>query len=185
MVAPRYFSRSQNCMWIEMQCKVRQQKGCVSTVDWLHASKWIHCKCGYSGSCWPYTQKQVQTKCAHDEMVLQLCRYEIVFICCEAPRGGTQLFSGTGVRPGFPKCGACELIRASERGGLWTENFQIWGLVNWKFSNLGAYELKFGQKMRLWRLKMPIFLKRGSCELTLLLEMGPLRTTGEAWKGGL
>ena len=25
----------------------------------------------------------------------------------------------------------------------------------------------------------------GSCELTLLLEMRPLRTTGEAWKGGL
>ena len=25
----------------------------------------------------------------------------------------------------------------------------------------------------------------GSCELTVLLEMGPLRTTGEAWKGGL
>ena len=53
-------------------------------------------------------------------------------------RGGTQLFSGRGVRPGFPKCGACELILASEKGacelkipkfgGLWTENFQMWGL---------------------------------------------------------
>ena len=32
--------------------------------------------------------------------------------------GGTQLFSGRCVRPGFPKCGACELIPASERGGL-------------------------------------------------------------------
>ena len=32
--------------------------------------------------------------------------------------GGTQLFSGRGVRPGFPKCGACELIFASEKGGL-------------------------------------------------------------------
>ena len=39
--------------------------------------------------------------------------------------------------------------------------------------------------MRLLRLKFPNFLKRGSCELTLLLEMGPLRATGEAWKGGL
>ena len=29
----------------------------------------------------------------------------------------------------------------------------------------------------------PNFLKRGSCELTLLPEMGPLRTTREAWKG--
>ena len=32
--------------------------------------------------------------------------------------GGTQLFSGRGVRPGFPKCGACEPILGSERGGL-------------------------------------------------------------------
>ena len=31
---------------------------------------------------------------------------------------GAQLFSGRGVRPGFPKCGACELIFASEKGGL-------------------------------------------------------------------
>ena len=31
--------------------------------------------------------------------------------------GGTQLFSGRGVRPGFPKCGACELIFASDREG--------------------------------------------------------------------
>ena len=62
--------------------------------------------------------------------------------------------------------------------------------MNRKFPNLGAYELqipklgacelKFGQKLRLERLKAPNFLKRGSCELTRLLEMGPLRTTGEA-----
>ena len=65
--------------------------------------------------------------------------------------GGTQLFSGRGVRPGFPKGGACELTFASEKGGLvsgkfpnlgacerkiskfgglWAENFQIWGLVS-------------------------------------------------------
>ena len=49
-----------------------------------------------------------------------------------------------------------------------------------KISKFGACELKFGQKLRLERLKFPNFLKRGSCELTLLLEMGPLRTTGEA-----
>ena len=75
--------------------------------------------------------------------------------------GGTQLFffSGRGVRPGFPKCGACELILASEKGGLWTENFKIWGLwtetfqirglVSWQFPNSGACELKFGRKLRL------------------------------------
>ena len=101
------------------------------------------------------------------------------------PGGALNFFSGRGVRPRFPKCGACELTFASEKGGLWAENFQIWGLVSWKFPNLGACELKFGWKLRLLRLKFQNFLKRGSCELTLLLEMGPLRAVGEAWKGGL
>ena len=102
-------------------------------------------------------------------------------------RGGGALnfFSGRGVRHGYPKCGACELTFASEKGGLWAESFQIWGLVSWKFPNLGACELKFRWKLRLLRLKFQNFLKRGSCELTLLLEMGPLRAAGEAWKGGL
>ena len=75
--------------------------------------------------------------------------------------------------------------KISKFKGLWTENFQIWGLVSWKFPNLGACELKFGWKLRLYRLKFPNFFKRRSCELTLLLEMGPLRAAGEAWKGGL
>ena len=101
-----------------------------------------------------------------------------------APGGGAfNFFSGRGVRPGFPKCGACELTFASEKGGLWAENFQIWGLVSWKFPNLGACVLKFGWKLRLLRLKFQNFLKRGSCELTLLLEMGPLRAAAEAWRG--
>ena len=99
------------------------------------------------------------------------------------------------MRTGFPKCGACELIFASEKGGLWTENFEIWGLVNWKFPNLGACELKISKFGGLWakiwvkieavEAKISKFSQKGSCELTLLLEMGPLRTTGEAWKGGL
>ena len=46
------------------------------------------------------------------------------------------------------KEGACEL-KISKFGGLWAENFKIRGLVNWKFSNLGACELKFGRKLRL------------------------------------
>ena len=113
----------------------------------------------------------------------------LIFVLgCSTPPGGgghSTFFSGRGVRPGFLKCGACELTFASEKGGLWAENFQIWGLVSWKFPNLEACELKFWWKLRLLRLKFPNFLKRGSCELTLLLEMGPLRAAGEAWKGGL
>ena len=34
------------------------------------------------------------------------------------PWGALNFFSGKGVQPGFPKCGACELILASEIGGL-------------------------------------------------------------------
>ena len=35
-------------------------------------------------------------------------------------RGGghSTFFQVEGVRPGFPKCGACELTFGSERGGL-------------------------------------------------------------------
>ena len=99
--------------------------------------------------------------------------------------GAVNFFSGRGVRPGFPKWGACELTFASEKGGL----------VSGKFPNLGACELKIYKFGALWakiwvkieadEAKISNFLKRGSCELTLLLEMGPLRAAGEAWKGGL
>ena len=34
----------------------------------------------------------------------------------EFPRGALNFFSGRGVRPRFPKCGACELMFASEKG---------------------------------------------------------------------
>ena len=86
---------------------------------------------------------------------------QIVATVCGPPKGGEALnfFSGRGVWPRFLKCGACELIFASEKGAgelkiskfgsLWTEIIQIWGLVSWKFPNLGACELKFGQKLRL------------------------------------
>ena len=67
-------------------------------------------------------------------------------------RGGGALnfFSGRGVRPGFPKCRACELTFVSEKGGLWAENFQIWGLVSGKFPNLRACELKISKFEGLW-----------------------------------
>ena len=111
--------------------------------------------------------------------------------------GGHSTFFQVGVcGPDFQSVGLANWHSPLKRGGgLWVENFQIWGLVSWKFPNLGlvswkfpnlgACELKFGWKLRLLRLKFPNFLKRGSCELTLLLEMGPLRAAGEAWKGDL
>ena len=34
------------------------------------------------------------------------------------PGGALSFLSGRGVRPGFPKCGACERQFASEKGGL-------------------------------------------------------------------
>ena len=33
-------------------------------------------------------------------------------------RGALNFYSGRSMRPRFPKCGACELIFASEKGGL-------------------------------------------------------------------
>ena len=51
----------------------------------------------------------------------------------KTPGGGTQLFfSGRSVRPRFRKCGACELIFASDREGA----FEL------KVSKLGACEVK-------------------------------------------
>ena len=129
----------------------------------------------YLVCCWDYMYE-----CFHPCFVWLVVLS--LFNCFTYPRGGHSNFSGRGVRPGFPKCGACELTYASEKGGLWMENFQIWGLVSWKFPNLGACELKFEWKLRLYRPKFPNFLKRGSCELTLLLEMGPLQAAGEAVK---
>ena len=115
--------------------------------------------------------------------------------CGFCPGGHSTFFQEGVCGPYFLKCGACELIVASEKGGLWTENSQIWGLVNWKFSNLGACELKIskfgGLTAKIWvrieavEAKISKFSQKGACELTHLLGMGPLRTAGEAWKGGL
>ena len=112
------------------------------------------------------------------------------------PRRGHSTFFQVGVcGPDFPKCGACELTFASEKGGLWAENFQIWGLVCWKFPNLGAWELKISKFGGLWakiwvkieavEVKISKFSQKGVLWTDLLLEMGPLRAAGEACKGGL
>ena len=122
--------------------------------------------------------------------------------CLNPGGGGHSTFFGRGVRPGFPKWGACEWIIASERGGLWTENFQILGVCERKIFKFGACELKnskfgglrvkiwakievnfkfFSQKGGLWT---DYWLKWDPCERRET-EMGALWTAGEAWKGGI
>ena len=84
-------------------------------------------------------------------------------------------FSGRGVRPGFSKCGACELIFAFEKGG---------GLVNWKFPNLGACELKMFKFGGLWA-NIWVKIEAVEAEISKFSQKGVLWTTWEAWKGGL
>ena len=58
------------------------------------------------------------------------------------PALALNFFSGRGVQPRFPKCGACDLTFATDlgelvslkmplkiTGGKWAVFFQIWGLV--------------------------------------------------------
>ena len=114
--------------------------------------------------------------------------------CILTGGGGTQLFFQVEVcprgvcSPDFRSGGTCEqfgeLIVASIRG-----------LANWKCPTLGACELKIsksgGLLAKIWakievaEAKILIFFWKGMLVNWLLLEMGPLWTTGEAWKGGL
>ena len=80
------------------------------------------------------------------------------------------------------KRGACER-KISKFGGLWAENFQIWGLVSWKIPNLGACELKFGWKLRLLGLKFPNFLKRGLVNWLFCLKWDPCERQERREKG--
>ena len=114
----------------------------------------------------------------HHELYFHWC----LFYWCSGG-GGTQLFSGRGVRPGFPKCGACELILASEKGGgLWTENFPIWGLVNWKFPNLGACELKISKFEGLWA-EIWAKIEAVEAKISKFSQKGVLWTDPFAWNG--
>ena len=98
--------------------------------------------------------------------------------------GALNFFSGRGVRPGFPKCGACELTFASEKGGLWAENFQIWGLVSWKFPNLRACELKIskfgGLRAQIW-----VKIEAVEAKISKFSQKGVLWTDSFAWNGTL
>ena len=67
---------------------------------------------------------------------------------------------------------------------IFAPDFCLWkrSIVNWNF-NLGAWKLKFGQKLRLYRKTWNFFFSKG--DLLTLAWNGTLRATGEAWKGGL
>ena len=71
----------------------------------------------------------------------------------------------------FSNLGACEL-KISKFGGLWAENFPIWGLWAKILVKIEAVEAKF-----------PNFLKRGSCELTLCLKWDPCELQERREKG--
>ena len=42
----------------------------------------------------------------------------MILMITDSRGGALNFFPGRGVRPGFPKCGACELTFASEKWGL-------------------------------------------------------------------
>ena len=75
------------------------------------------------------------------------------------PRGeGALNFLGGGVRPRFPKCGACKLIIASEMGGL----------VNWKNLKFRGLRANFWVKIEVVEAKIShFFFQKGACELTI------------------
>ena len=100
---------------------------------------------------------------------------------CEPGGGGhSTFFLGRGVQPRFPKWGACELIYASEKGALWTENFPIWELVNWKFTNLGSCELKIfkfgGLRAKIWAK-----IEAVEAKISKFSQKGVLWTDSFAW----
>ena len=85
----------------------------------------------------------------------------------QARGGALNFFSGSGVRPvGLAnwylplKRGACEL-KISKFGGLWTENFPIWGLVSWKFPNLEGLWAKVWMKIEAVEAKISKFSQKG------------------------
>ena len=133
--------------------------------------------CWYINTISNYSWKR--TISCHVYLVFQLSVMLLV-------QGALNFFSDRGVRPGFPKCGAWELLFDSEKGGggLWTENFQIWGLVNWKFPNLGACELKIskfgGLTAKIWAK-----IEAVEAKISKFSQKGVLWTDSFAWNGTL
>ena len=113
--------------------------------------------------------------------------------------GALNFFSGRGMRPGFLKCGDCELILGLWKRGLVNYKFpNLWAselkiskfggfIVSWKFPNLGALWAKILAKIEAVEAKMSKFSQKGvlltdsfawneACELQERCENGVFRT---------
>ena len=104
--------------------------------------------------------------------------------------GGELNFFQVGVcGPDFRSVGLQTDICLWKGGGACEQKISKFGAGELEISKFGGLRAKIWAKIKavdcVEALKFPNFLKRGSCELTLLLEMGPLQTAGEAWKGDL
>ena len=119
----------------------------------------------------------------HHEL-LQGLRFNISPQAMLSGGGPLNFFSGRGARLRFPKCGACELILASERGGLWTENFQIWGLVSRNFQIWGLVSWKFSKFGGLWA-KIWAKIEAVEAKISKFSQQGVLWTDSFAWNGTL
>ena len=104
----------------------------------------------------------------------------------KTPGGGElTFFSGRGVRPGFPKCGVCELIFASDREGA----------CELKISKLGACGLKVSKFRGLWTENISKFgglkakswakIKTVKAKISKFSQKGVFWTDTFAWNGTL
>ena len=158
--------------------------------NWHHMCfYWTSLRSGIKGEFFPILYRQIKVvKIFIIFIILKVVVIDsrvLSFFTFSNDPGGHSTFFQVGVcGPDFRSVGLANWHLPLKRG-LVSGKFPNLGACELKFPNLGACELKFGWKLRLLRLKFQNFLKRGSCELTLLLEMGPLRAAGEAWKGGL
>ena len=89
------------------------------------------------------------------------------------PGGHSTFFSGRGVWPGFPKCGACELTFASEKLGA----------CELEISKFGGSWAKIWVKIEAVRLKFPNFLKRGLVNGLFCLKWDPYERQKRREKG--
>ena len=115
---------------------------------------------------------------------------------CLSP-GGTQLFFQVGVcGPDFRSVGLANWYLPLKRGACELK-ISKFGLVNWKFPNLGACELKISKFGGLWA-KIWVKIEAVEAKISKFSQKGVLwsdsfawngtqrlRTTGESWKGGL